>query len=334
MALLDVSVKIQLSKPVGAAGTWFPCLYVIDEDASSDVYKEYRSLADMATDYAETTDAYKAASLIFQQDNAPDRVAVLKQSAFSADTFGDYLNKGWRQLVPVGTNEKITEMATYIASTDKMLFVTMSDKSEFSTTSGGAATKKFDNDRMLIVYHDTEPNAAAAVVGATAGLKAGSFTYKNIIVKGVNAVDISDTELEDIHKLGAITILEKAGDIVTSEGKVTSDEYADIIDSKDYVIQNIAYKTQKVLNNNNKVAYTDAGIGLLETATLEALVDGYNNGMIADKEDGTPDYSVSFALRSQTTATDRASRKYPYGRFAFALAGAIHTAEINGEVTL
>ena len=331
---LDVTVKIQLSKPVGATGTWYPCLYVVDSDATSDKYDEYNSLDSMVTDYAATTDAYKAASLIFSQNNAPNKVAVLKQSAFSSSTFGEYLTKGWRQLVLVGTHTDIAAIATYIETTDKMLFVTMDDKADFSTTSESQTTKKFTNDRTVIVYHDSEANAAAAVVGATAGLKAGSFTYKNIIIKGVQPVDISETDLETIHSLGAITILEKAGDVVTSEGKVTNGEYIDIIDSKDYIIQNIAYKTQKILNNNKKVPYTDAGIGLLETATLEALVDGYNNGMIADNEDGTPAYSVTFALRSQTTENDRSTRNYPYGRFAFELAGAIHTAEINGEVTV
>ena len=73
---------------------------------------------------------------------------------------------------------------------------------------------------------------------------------------------------------------------------------------------------------------------MLETATISALTDAYNNGMIADNDDGTPAYSTKFALRSETTETDRAERDYPYGTFTFALAGAIHTVVVNGTITL
>ena len=107
-----------------------------------------------------------------------------------------------------------------------------------------------------------------------------------------------------------------------------------MIDSKDYIIKNITYKSQKVFNNNKKVPYTNSGIAMIEAATVEALKDGYNNGMIADNDDGSPAYSTSFVVRNETTATDRANRDYPYGQFAFTLAGAIHTAEIKGEITV
>ena len=215
-----------------------------------------------------------------------------------------------------------------------MLFVTVATTSALSTLYDKVKTY----DRTFIVYHtDTAnyPNAAAAVVGATAGYEAGSFTYKNIILKGVTPLDISDTSLEtDVHGKGAITILEKAGDIVTSEGKVASGEYADIIDSKDYIVQNISYKVQKVFNNNKKVAYTNSGISLLEVATGGVLKSAYDNGMIAEDDAGSPLYSTTFALRSQTSEENRVARKYPYGQFKFELAGAIHNAEISGEITV
>ena len=329
---LDVKVTIELSKPIGKAGTWFPCLYTVDSTAESDSYKEYKKLEDMVTDYAATTDAYKAASLLFMQDNAPDKIAVLKQSAFSTSTMAAYLNKGWRQLVLCGTHSNIKDIAAYIETTDKMLFFTAADTTT-DTTFWADATKKYDRT-FVVVHKQEDENAAAAVVGATAGLKAGSFTYKNMVIKGVTASDYTDANLDTIHAAGGVAIVEKAGDIVTSEGVVRSGEYADIIDSKDYIIQNIAQKTQKVFNNNKKVPYTDAGIGMLEVATLEALVDGYNNGMIADNADGTPAYSTSFALRSQTSEAERAERKYPYGVFSFVLAGAIHEATIKGTISV
>lgn len=324
---LDVKVKISLSKPIGNLGSWYPLIYVIDNSAATDVYGEYSGLAELVeAGYDDKTDVYKVAALMLMQEESgrPYKFAVLKQKAFSADTFGKYLTKGWRQMLLAGSTENVSTISEYIETTDRMLFVTVDDVSK--------ATYKLD--RTFVVVHSTEVNAAAAVVGATAGYEAGSFTYKNIILKGVVPEDLSDTEIDAIHKAGAITVLEKAGDIVTSEGIVSSGEYADIIDSKDFIVQNITYRVQKVFNINKKVAYTDTGIGLLEGATLGVLKSAFNNEMIAADENGAALYSVNFALRSETSETDRAARKYPYGTFAFELAGAIHTAEITGEITV
>lgn len=332
---LDVKVKIDLSKPIGSAGSWYPLLCVVDSTAQADSYGEYTELTELVTaGYTATSNVYKAANLMLMQDNKPSKFAVLKMKEFATTSVATYLNKGWRQMVFVDAGDNAKDMAEYIETTDKMLFLTVSDKTKLATL----YTSVKSYDRTFIVYHTDStnyPDAAAAVVGATAGYEAGSFTYKNIIVKGVTPLDISDTDLEaDVHTKGAITILEKAGDIVTSEGKVASGEYADVVDSKDYIVQNIAYKVQKVFNNNKKVAYTNAGISLLEVATGGVLKAGYDNGMIAENDAGAPLFSTNFALRSQTTESDRASRKYPYGQFSFELAGAIHNAEITGEITV
>lgn len=328
---LDVTVNIKLADVVGKVGTWFPCLYIVKSDLEADEYNEYSALSELAAKYDEKTEVYAAASKLFAQNNAPKKVAVLAQSAFSATTMAAHATKGWRQLVLVGTHENVPEIAEYVEGAKYLMLFACVHTMEALTTLY-ASVKSYD--KTFIVYHTKEANAAAAVVGATAGLNAGSFTYKNMKVKGVEAEELTATELAAIHENGAIAIVEKVGDIVTSEGKVASGEYADNVDSKDYVVQNIAYNTQKVFNNNDKVPYTNQGIAMLETATIEALKDAYNNGIVADNEDGTPAYSASFALRSETTEADRATRNYPYGQFQFAIAGAIHNAVVNGTVTV
>lgn len=326
---LDVTVNIKLAEVVGKAGTWFPCLYVVNSELSNDAYHEYKNFAELAAAYETETEVYKAANILFMQDNPPNKIAVLEQSVFSADTMVNYLGEGWRQLVLVGTHANVAEIAAYIETTDKMLFVTEGDASKLATL----YTSVKSYDRTFIVCHP-DANAAAAVVGATAGLSAGSFTYKNMKIKGIAAEDLTAAEIEAIHEKGAISIVEKVGDVVTTDGVSASGEYTDIVDGKDYIVQNIIYNTQKVLNNNNKVPYTNAGISMLESAILEALKDAYNNGLIADNEDGTPAYNTSFALRSETTENDRATRNYPYGAFSFTLSGAVHTVEVNGTISI
>jgi hypothetical protein len=95
----------------------------------------------------------------------------------------------------------------------------------------------------------------------------------------------------------------------------------------------MTYKTQKVLNNAAKVPYDNNGIAMLESVAVDVLQGAFNDGMIATKEDGSPDYTVSYALREDTSEVDRAARQYIGGTFTFALAGAIHRVEITGTIT-
>lgn len=327
---LDVKVTINLAQPAGKAGSWYPLIYIPKTSGEDDKYAEYTKLTDVAEDYKDTTDAYKAASLIFMQDGAPDKIAICRGDTTVMTGLANYMTKGWRQLIVLDDFD--SAVATAIEATDKVYFTHFADQSALNT----AASTISGYDRTVAVVYTNSDVAypEAALVGATAGLNVGSFTYKNIILKGVTACDLSDTVVEAISTAGGITILEKAGDIVTSDGVSVGGEYIDVVDSKDFIIQNITYNVQKVFNKSDKVPYTNVGIAMLEAATLSALVDGYNNGMIADNDDGTPAYSVSFALRSGTTASDRATRHYPYGQFGFELAGAIHTAEIVGEIAI
>lgn len=326
---LDVKVTINLAKPVGRVGSWFPLLFV---EGEAEKYAEYKSVDEvLAGGYTAESDAYKAANLIFMQDNAPEKIAILTGTEEAlTETLAKYSNKGWRQLMLLGEfNQAVAE---YVEGKGKMYFAHFATQE--ALTAAYAKIKEFDNTVCVLYTDDTVAYPEAAVIGATAGLNAGSFTYKNMLIKGVPALDMSDTEIEAVHANDGITIVEKAGDTVTSEGIVASGEYADVIDSKDSIIQKIAYYSQKVFNNNKKVPYTNNGIAMLEAATLQALVEGYNDGMIAENDDGSPAYSTTFALRSGTTEADRASRNYPYGKFAFSLSGAIHKAEITGEITV
>ena len=188
---------------------------------------------------------------------------------------------------------------------------------------------------MVLYYDDATEQVVfpeAAVVGATAGKKVGSITYKNQILAGVLPMVLEESELKTYHDAGCITIVSKAGDIVTSEGKALSGQYIDITDSMDWLEQQLRYKVQKVLNNNDKVEYTDRGINLLEGAAISVLKEAYDNGMIAEDPDGLPMYWAKFAKREETEAADRVVRRYIGGNFGCTLSGAVHDVELTGYV--
>ena len=331
---LDVKVKIELSKTVGSTGFGIPFLVGFEGDKAIP-YTECYSLADVIALAGEDAYVSKAAQVLFAQTNRPAKIAVAQvaEGTELVTAVTSAMSKNWRQCVPCGKGigaGELVAIADKIETTmDKMLFIGFTAE-EFATAKTSFANKKYDRTVIFVANSDY---ANAALVGETAGRPAGSFTYKNMVLKGVTPSDLTDAEITTLHTAGAIGYVTKAGDNVTTEGIALSGKYIDLTDSIDYVIQNIEYRVQKVLNNSAKVPYDDRGIALLESATLSALQDAAVNGIIAQKEDGTYDYSVAFGARSVTTEADRASRVYNYGTFHFSLAGAIHDCTVYGEVT-
>lgn len=331
----DVKVKIDLTKPVGTIGFGIPL--ILQESATKAVpYTECTDMSEVAAaGFATTTDVYKAAQLMFAQNGAPKKIAVCAVATTADAAMADdaLVCKGWRQLVVV--NDKsvtdVSKVSIAVEALDgKMYFEGLDVDDSTSMTVNGL-------ERTVLFYcNATEdvPVPVAALVGAIAGKAVGSYTVKNLILKGIAAQELTEAEIEAIHAKGGITFVAKAGDNVTSEGKTAGGEYIDVVDSKDYIIQQITYQVQKMLNNADKIPYTNNGISLLESAVVYVMRAAYNNGMIAENADGAPDYSVNFALREETSEADRAARKYMGGGFKFALAGAIHESEIVGEITV
>lgn len=333
---LDVIVKISQTAVAGKIGFGIP-LVLVSKGTSAIPYTECTKLEDVATLCGKDSDAYSVARLIWLQSNSPDKIAFYTSESDAETAIAEVISKDWRQLIVVfgdGDTKTIADISNYIETTDKMYFVTVSSSAELASVKG--------NDRTVAFYYDlkdndtlVEPYAVAALVGETSGRKAGSYTYKNLILKGLEALDLTDNEVNEIHNGGGITLLLKAGDIVTSEGKTTSGEYIDVLDSKDWIVQQIGYQSQQLLNSSDKLPYTNAGIAALENVVNNVLQEAFTNGMIAtDEDDTTALYSVNFKTRSEMSAEDRKNRIYTGGNFEFTLAGAIHNATINGELVI
>ena len=332
----DVRVIIDVAKPITGTGFGYPLIFAGKQSAAI-AYTECSSLSDVATalgsGYANSP-IYKAALLMLMQDTAPAKFAICASTGATATALADILNKPWRQLIvtSIGTEDESTvaQISTYVETTkDKMYFAGVAAVSG-ATISGCDRTVVFvhtDSDSTIL-------NPEAALVGATAGKAVGSFNYKNQILKGLHPAELTEAQLSAIETAHALAFVQKAGYNVTSDGKATSDEYIDIIDSKDWIIQQIEYRTQVALIQNEKLPYDNNGISVLENIAVDVLKEAANNGMIAITDDGDYNYSVNYKPRSETLAADRARRAYVEGSFTFALAGAIDTVEINGTIEI
>lgn len=331
--ILDVTVDISTAATSSYLGFGIPLILIAGENATEVPYTECASAGEVAAavkDTALTSDAYKIANLIFAQDYAPRTVAVYGSTKAANVAVTEIADKNWRQLILGNREDGDAALVSEAVETldNKMFFVSCDSLEEIATVFN------MERDRSVaFLYNNTSSYAEAALVGASAGRAAGSFTYKNLILKGIDPLVKTAAEIKSLHQTGGITFVTKAGDNVTTEGITTSGEYIDVIDSKDYIISQIEYRVQKLLNNAAKLPYTNAGIAAIESEVVGVLNDAYNNGMI-DEEDGAPAYTVNFKTREEMSAADRASRIYKGGNFTFKLAGAIHTVTINGELVI
>lgn len=333
---LDVNVTIKLSEAGGSVGFGVP-LILVSKAESAIAYREFSDLDELPdAGYAETTTAYKLFRIMKMQNNKPKMIAVAQVTGKADAALANYKGKV-RQIVAVLGEDDSTaaEVAAYVETTDSMTYFPI-----VSSASDLAALKSYDRT-FAGVHSAATQDLAAAVVGATAGLEAGSFTYKNLIIKGVDPDALSESEINTIDNTSksaatgyGYTLQAKAGDIVTTEGRAASGEFLDITDSFDWIIQNIEYRCQKALNSEPKLPYDNRGISVLEAQTNGVLKEADNMGIIAHDDADVPVYATDFGPRSEASAADRAERAYKLGRFSFELAGAIHTAQINGAVTV
>ena len=325
----DIIVNLTTATAAGSIGLGNP-LVITGKAETAVAYTECNSLADvLAAGFAAETEVYKACAMIFAQKNKPNKIAVCAATEKVGEWLAANPDKDYRQVVPVlgAEDSTVAELVTAVSALEnKMLFATVKTKDEMPATQSERV--------VMVVYNGATAYPNAAVVGASAGLAAGSFTYKNLILTSVEPEELGAAKVEEIHDAGGMCIIKKAGDIVTSEGMTTDGEYIDIVDSKDYIISNIVYQGQRLLNDNLKITYDNVGITQLEAVVTDVLADAYRNGIIASNEDGTPAYATAFAPRSETTASDRAARTYNGGSFTFDLAGAIHNATINGTLVI
>lgn len=331
----DVTVVIELSKGSPRAGFGYPLIFA-GTQGKAVPYTEVGSLEEVEkAGFAVDSDVYKAAQLLFMQNEAPSKIAVCASVENVVSALPAVLKEGWRQLIVVSSGAEgestVKEIATYIEGCGKLaLYFASVAHSETDVLTSLAGF-----NRTVAVVYDSADVAfpEAAVVGATAGYLAGRITYKNMILKGVTPQEFTDAEVEAIHENKAITILKKAGDIVTSEGICSSGEYIDVVDSMDYILEQIEFQCQSLLNRVPKLSYDNAGISQLEAVVVSVLRDAANNGMIAVNDDGDYEYTVNFLPRVDCAPADVSTRHYAGGSFSFVLAGAIHTARINGTIS-
>jgi len=290
-------------------------------------YAEYTELAAVGEDYDENSMAYKMANRVFGQSPRPSKLAMVGVGATEPTEIVSALNalvekeNDWYFLLCDLQTETVVKALSEWIDAQKKLY--------FATTDNLDLVKDLESERTAIMYHDTDPTAAAGWVGRCSPEQPGSITLKFKSINGLQAVNIGVTDLVELHENGGNSYVRKLGILQTSEGKVTSGEYIDVMRSQDFIEARLVEQVSRLLFTKGKVPYDNSGIAMIVAECESVMRQATRQGIVAVDDDGNGLWSVTAPNRADISANQVASRKLDGVVVEATLAGAIHHATIR-----
>lgn len=244
----------------------------------------------------------------------------------------------WYGLILAVPSEAIVNAAASWANSNKKLLVYVTSDTlctDAGTTTDVASDVKGNSyDHVAGIFcGKTLPGVSdAAWMGYNFPYKPGDRTWQFKTLTGVT-VDTALTTAQKTALAGKnlsyyVTL---AGINCTQGGaKTAKGEFIDVIHFLDWQVAEIQYRIFSAMINNSKIPFTDPGIDTIVSAVTGAIEAGISAGGISNN----PRPVVSAPAAKEVSAADKATRNLPDVTFTFTLSGAIHTAEVEGTVSV
>ena len=195
--------------------------------------------------------------------------------------------------------------------------------------------------RTHVWYHGQARSEAieAAVAANRFTYYPGGETWANARLAGVSYDNLAEGQALAAHAKNANTFEQMRNFAVTQNGKVAAGEWIDVIRGRDWLAEQVKINVaSQLINADGKVPYTDAGILVIVNGIRQALMLGQARGLIApDEIDDAgrkiPGFVITVPRAASISPNDKANRILRDLKFSARLAGAIHVAEIKGNLT-
>lgn len=268
----------------------------------------------------------------FQPKNtsADPGIATDLAAIFAADA-------DWYGLILDSNGKAEVVAAAAWAETNKKLFAYQT--SDYEVGSGATADvmstlagSSYDYSIGFYNGKNESDYTGAAMLGNRFPYDPGSDTWAYKTLSGIAVDDLvscsSTRQGQILGKKGNIYTT-VAGLNVTQYGKMASGEWADTIRFLDWLNAEVTIRVFAALANNQKIPYTNAGVDVVKSVILGALQDGEKRGglVIGSSTVTAPDVA-------DISTADKNSRILPDVEFTALLAGAIHTVQISGLVSV
>ena len=319
--ILDFPVNIQ-RKTVGVSERGFGTILIFDP--SQNINFKYIT-AENVKEFSTESKVYKLASRLFMQKPQPQEVAVVGKSGTAVEGFKKVLeetNDFFFLTCTDNSVETIKGLSNLCQVNNKVYAVTVNDYED--------AKKLFEEvyDNTFVMYHDDSDSFVAEALAVVMSYKVGGKTAKFKTLQGVKAANVSLTQVNELHKSNLFTYVEKLGVLQTSEGKMLSGEYIDVILGEYWIRFRMEERMQRLALTQDKIPYTNRGIGMLVGVAELVLTEAVAMGIVEEGQ-----YRVDYKVREDVDSNEVALRKYDYILWTAMLQGAIHTGQISGILT-
>lgn len=234
------------------------------------------------------------------------------------------------------TQAQVEKVADWTESNEKLFITASADSDILDTTVGAdsstiaAYVKDASYVRSAVIYSALAASSYpdAAWLGRCLPLDAGSITWAYKTLSGITPDDLTATQRTNALAKNA-NIYETVADVSITEFGTTGDgEFIDVTRGIDWLKSEMQADIYQMLVNQDKVPYTDKGIASFEGKVRAALEAGIDRNFIASIT------SISTPAAASVSAANKAARLLQDVEFVAVLAGAIHTVEIQGVVTV
>lgn len=319
--ILDFPVNIQ-RKTVGVSERGFGTILIYDP--SQDINFMYIT-AENVKEFSTESKLYKIATRLFMQKPQPQEVAVVGKNGAAVEGFKKVLEENNDFFFVTCTDnsvETIKGLSNLCQVNNKVYAVTVNDYED--------AKKLFEEvyDNTFVMYHDDSDSFVAEALAVVMSYKIGGKTAKFKTLQGVKAANVSLTQVNELHKSNLFTYVEKLGVLQTSEGKMLSGEYIDVVLGEYWIRFRMEERMQRLALTQDKIPYTNRGIGMLVGVAELVLSEAVAMGIVEEGQ-----YRVDYKVREDVDSNEVALRKYNYILWTAMLQGAIHTGQISGILT-
>jgi hypothetical protein len=243
------------------------------------------------------------------------------------------VDNDWYALVSLFKSAlEVAAIAAWAESNDKIFIVALQDTGVIgSGTADIASTLKTSAyARTAPLYHPANGTFAdAALAGKCLPFDPGSETWAFKTLAGVAAVALTATQQANLKTKRVTAYVTIGGVNITVDGKVSANEYIDVIRFRDWLKARMQERIFTLLANAKKIPFSDAGAALLEAEVRAQLREGVDVGGL----DGNPAPTTSVPRIADVSTINRAARHLPGVAFTGKLAGAVHDLAIAGTIT-
>ncbi len=245
-------------------------------------------------------------------------------------------NNNWYCLLTLyNSNAYVVAAAGWVES-NKKVYVWDGCDSIFATGANGNSDTLDDlqgssRARSMGAFHPSPADMmAAAWAGRCLALEPGSETWKFKTLSGVTPVTLTSTQRGNITDKAGNSYETVSGVSITFNGTTADGDFLDVQRGLDWLEDDMGASVYGALAGNNKVPFTDAGVGIIENEVRGSLRRAVAKGILSDD----PAPVVTVPLVANVDSDDKALRLLPDVKFSGTLAGAIHKVTITGVVSV